>query len=168
MHPKYTPIAERFWPKVDRSNGPNKCWLWTGALHSSGYGLIHRGGRGNGNIRTHRLAWELTNGPIPPGLHVCHRCDNPQCVNPAHLFLGTRSDNMRDMFTKGRNVHTAHPETLPRGERHGRTHLTEDNVRTIRRRAADGETFTSLANEFRITRVAIRYIVQRVSWAHVD
>ena len=94
---RVVPIEQRFWPRVDKSG---ECWVWTGAI-SHGYGVVGTGGH-SGVVRVHRLSWELAIGPIPKGLHVLHRCDNPPCVNPAHLFLGTQADNMRDMREKGR------------------------------------------------------------------
>lgn len=92
------PLDERFWEKVVTS--PDSCWLWTGAQSPRGYGafVVSRG-----DVRTaSRVSWELVNGPIPDGLWVLHRCDNPPCVNPDHLFLGTHQDNMDDMAQKGR------------------------------------------------------------------
>ena len=88
-------LAERFWPRVRKGDG---CWEWQGHRSSHGYGKIGCGGK---DIGTHRVAWELAHGPIPAGMHVCHRCDNPPCVRPDHLFLGTHSDNMRDLAEKG-------------------------------------------------------------------
>lgn len=93
------PTEARFWAKVDRSGGPEACWPWTGARAWNGYGQFGDGGQIH---IASRVAWELSCGPIAEGLHVLHRCDNPPCVNPAHLFLGTHSDNMRDMVAKGR------------------------------------------------------------------
>lgn len=98
----FGPLTERFWRKVDKSAGPEGCWPWTGSRHGFGYGFVSAGGKRRG---AHRVSWELANGPIPDGLSVCHRCDNPPCVNPAHLFLGTVGDNTRDMMAKGRAIH---------------------------------------------------------------
>jgi hypothetical protein len=96
------PLAVRFWLQTDRSN-PDGCWPWIGTRNRGGYGSIRRGGLGGGKtIRATHVAWELAFGPVPSGLFVLHRCDNPPCVNPAHLFIGTLSDNARDKFRKGR------------------------------------------------------------------
>ena len=101
--------ANRFWPKVDKSGGPDSCWPWMAAKTQHGYGYfgsVRPDGKWR-SVNAHRIAWELAHGPIPTGegFHgtcVLHRCDNPACVNPAHLFLGSNSDNVRDMFKKGR------------------------------------------------------------------
>lgn len=95
------PIAQRFWAKVDK-RAPDECWEWTGARFQSGYGSILRGGRGSGCARAHRVSYEMNVGPVPSGMHVLHRCDNPRCVNPGHLWLGTHADNMADRRAKGR------------------------------------------------------------------
>lgn len=93
-------LASRLWRRTDRSG---ECWLWLGAMRGPNYGQIYVGGEKKTDA-VHRVAWELTYGPIPPGLYVCHTCDTPLCVRPVHLFLGTHDDNMRDMNRKKRNA----------------------------------------------------------------
>lgn len=155
---------DHFWDKV--AIGPeDSCWNWTaafkGTADSAGtrYGSFTHYVDGR-PIRTssHRIAWSLTNGPVPDGLLVCHRCDNRACCNPRHLFLGTHVDNVADMCRKGRHSH---------GEGHPKSPLTESDVRSIRVRAADGETYGRLAREFGINRVNIMKIVRRATWTHI-
>ena len=96
------PIEERFWKRVDK-NG--ECWNWTHRKTRDGYGYVKKFNTVTGRwsyTYVHRLSWELANGPIPDGLFVCHHCDNPSCVRPSHLFVGTHLDNMKDRSAKGR------------------------------------------------------------------
>lgn len=104
--PKGRPLAERFWERVERRSGTD-CWPWVGYLDENGYGRISEGGYCSKLLGAHRVSWEIVNGPIPEGsgYHgtcVLHRCDNPKCVNPDHLFIGSHLDNIADMKAKGR------------------------------------------------------------------
>lgn len=139
---RYGDVTTRFWTKVNKTDG---CWLWTGALDTSKYGilLIH------GTPRTaHRVAWELINGPIPDGMCVCHHCDVRHCVNPAHLWLGTNADNVADKLRKGRGAST----------------LTPDDVRAIRSSTASDRELGLL---FGIQTQNITLIRTRKAWKHV-
>jgi hypothetical protein len=149
---------EKFWAQV--SPEPNTgCWLWTLACNFDGYGSAWFKGALR---RAHRVAWEMTHGPIPGRAYVCHRCDVPACVNPAHLFLGTQTDNMRDMATKGR-------DRKARGSRVASSKLTEEQVASIRARyASGGVTQTDLSREFGVSQVMVSKIVRRAFWAHVE
>jgi hypothetical protein len=145
-----TPMAVRFWSRVRKTDG---CWLWTGQRDDDGYGLLGRGGYGGGTVRVHRYSWELHNGkPVPDGMQVCHTCDNPTCVNPDHLFVGTSKDNARDCVAKGRRA----------------TRLTEAQVIEIRRRIAAGEASQrQVARELGLAQTTIARIVHRRRWAHL-
>ncbi|MBI5315856.1 MAG: HNH endonuclease [Nitrospirae bacterium] len=109
---KHPSLPDRFWSKVAKGP-PEDCWLWMGARLLTGYGVFSLGGSDG----AHRVAWMLTHGPIPPGRHICHHCDNPPCCNPAHLFCGTHLDNMRDRDRKGRGNHY-HPPRSGTGPGH--------------------------------------------------
>ena len=165
-------LVDRFWVKVKKTDS---CWLWRGATNSRGYGRINRDGRYQSFVAAHRIAWELTYGPIPPGMGVCHRCDVPLCVRPDHLFLGTHADNMRDMAAKrrgtlgDRNPVRLYPERVQRGETCSWSKLTEDQVRAIRSRYVPRKvTLQMLADEYGVTDMVIHKIIRRKSWAHVD
>jgi len=97
--PPKPPRGQTFWARVSRPD-PCVCWEWQGGKKPDGYGSA--GYEGKSDL-AHRVAWKLTKGPIPKGMYICHSCDNPACCNPAHLFLGTQSDNMKDMIVKGRH-----------------------------------------------------------------
>lgn len=146
---------ERFWLKVDRSGGPDACWPWTAGRTEHGYGVFWDGER---FWKAQRYAWALTHGDPGP-LHVLHRCDNPPCVNWAHLFLGSHRDNMRDMIAKGRDR-----KTPLRAAANGHALLTWQDVDEIRRRFADGERKADLAREFGTHRSNIRLIVNGETW----
>ncbi len=136
---------------------PNSgCLLWTGAT-ASGYGVAWHKGRVR---KAHRLMWEVANGPIAQDVCVCHRCDTPACVNPAHLFLGTRRDNARDMCAKGRRAPT-------HGAKNPNTKLTTGHARAIRSSyTLGGVKYCDLAAMYKVHAETIARIVRRESWAN--
>ncbi len=158
----------RFWRAVAVAGG---CWEWHGHRNRQGYGRMKRDGR---RVAAHRVSWEVHFGPIPDGMLVCHRCDNPPCVRPDHLFLGTVSDNNHDMIAKGRDARgdrsgsRLHPERLARGETHPRAKLSSEAVRVIRAAAAAGAHKTTLARRFGVSDTSIGRVLTRASWAHVS
>jgi hypothetical protein len=155
--------ADRFWAKVQTGDG---CWSWLAAVDRGGYGVFQRSRPHlHRYIKAPRYMWELTHGQIPYGLLVCHICDNPRCVNPAHLFLGTQADNIADAKAKGRL--RGHP--FPRGSANGVSKLTEHDVRTIRRLHAGGlRSRKRLAARFGVCKGSIQAILERRTWAWLD
>lgn len=151
-------IGDLFWQRV--TFGPT-CWEWQGHIDVGGYGRSPWTSEGvRKSTPAHRIAWELCVGaPIPEGLWVLHKCDNPPCVRPDHLFLGTHLDNVRDMHAKDRGQV---------GERHHRALLKEDDIRAIRRKYPKrGVTARKLATEYGVSITNVYKIVTRKSWAHV-
>ena len=177
---------QRFWSKV-KIAGPDECWLWTAGGHGQGYGHFTITRR---CYKSHQVAKASVVGPIPPGSCVCHTCDNPPCCNPAHLFIGTDTDNARDKIAKGRarpqtgenhwmkkhpelikrgDQHHSHlhPELRVRGSKHGNAILNEQLVVEIRDRHRSGETYRSMSAAFHVSRSTIKSVVTRRMWRHV-
>jgi len=166
-------LEKRFWGKVKKSSG---CWEWEAGCHKHGlpYGKFYTNGK---TMVAHRVAYELTYGPVPDGLFVCHKCDNPRCVRPDHLFLGTPKDNTRDRDLKGRAAHNTGDKS-PRhlrpdsyhdyGEESVHAKLTSDEVIAIRNQYARGGIgYKSLAKQYKVSPKAIQKIVRRENWKHI-
>lgn len=147
-------IAKKiFWNSVvDKATG---CWIWSMYKNPDGYGQITVDGRSRS---AHRVSYAVNRGPIPEGWLVCHRCDNPSCVNPDHLFVGTNADNLGDMARKGRHKPC-------KGEKHGRAKLTEADVIAIR--ASQGVSHSKLAAKFGISKTQITRIRGGEYWQTV-
>lgn len=147
-------LFHRFWSQVDYFTDPNGCWPFMGNTDQDGYGRLLVGRH---RIRAHRLAYHLTHGD-PGALLVLHRCDNPPCCNPRHLFTGTHAANQADAAMKGR---------ARRGEANGRAKLTENDVRAIRARLDAGEETRTIGSAFGVSSQLVSQIGRRKVWAHV-
>jgi hypothetical protein len=165
-----TPL-ERFHKRLDKTPGQGPegtCWVWKGSRYVYGYGSLSVDGR---LTRTHRIAWELANGPIPEGMKVLHKCDNPPCCNPEHLFIGTDADNVADKIEKGRGPDMKAVSLYrqnPAGERNGMAKLTDKEVLEIRAIFAYGvTTLQELADQFNSSVCNIARIVKRRTWRHI-
>ncbi len=154
-------LAERFWKFVTRGT-PDECWEWQGNRRPNGYGRITsnawEGFKPRKGLGAHRVSWELHYGEIPDGMVICHKCDNPPCVNPNHLFLGTVSDNLQDALQKG---------LVPLGDDHHNAVLTVDKVVRIRQMIIEGRTHRSIGAEFGVDPTTVSQIRRGKTWAHV-
>lgn len=148
-------FVERFWQKVARGKD-DECWNWTASCAGKGYGQIKPPkGFGRRNLYAHRVAFTLTHGGVPDGLEICHRCDNPKCCNPRHLFAGTRADNAADMAEKMRSTW---------GERSGTCKVTAEQVGEIHDLIADGITQYEIARRFGISQAQVSRIHRHEQW----
>lgn len=150
------PLKDRFWTKVE-CRGHNECWPWLSITDACGYGMMFQCSKPKIRwYRAHRLSYELNVGPIPVGMKVLHRCDNPTCVNPKHLWLGTQSDNNRDRDTKGRG------RLVRFGEDNGRCVLSDKQVAMIRQEYATQKVSQSqLAHKFGCSQPQVSRIIRK-------
>lgn len=153
-HRRCPPIEERFWAKVNKTDG---CWFWTGGKDGDGYGGFWLEGK---PISAHRYSYQLNIGPIPNKLLVLHTCDIPACVNPAHLFLGTKKDNAIDREQKGRSRDS-------RGEKQGGAKLTEVKVRQIFKDSRNGMSQQKIADKHNVHQTLVSKVLLKQVWSHL-
>jgi hypothetical protein len=170
-------VIARFWSKVSLGRGEDgPCWIWQANKTGFGHGTFYLPGAIG--IGAHRFAWILANGEIEGDLFVCHTCDNPSCVNPSHLFLGTQADNMRDCSIKGRakgkpagkgddHFFRLTPNTVKRGQNSPNAFLSDTQVLELLRRKAAGEQTSDLAREYGLKRSTIAFMISGRSWKHI-
>lgn len=148
---------DRFFSNIKKEEGGIGCWVWTGLASKQGYGRMTIKKR---QKLAHRYSWEIHIGEIPDEMFVCHRCDNPTCVNPDHLFVGSRADNVKDMHEKNRNRDD-------RGSKHPMAKLNEDKVIQIRKKINNGDRQIDLAKEYDVHPMTISNIKNRKKWKHI-
>jgi hypothetical protein len=170
----------RFYKKVNKTDS---CHEWTACKNPAGYGLFNFGGQGMA-VLAHRFAWEISNGDIPDGMLVCHKCDNPSCVNPEHLFIGSHKDNMRDCVNKGRFVcnlktkghksfgknngtHTK-PDSRVCGIKNGNSKFIDSDILKIKKLYKSGVSTREIAAIYRVGKSTIWNIVSGNGWKHVQ
>lgn len=147
---------ERFLSRVDMKSDSD-CWLWTGRTNPDGYGQFDCQ---NTAIASHRYMWSILNGEIPSDMVICHKCDNPPCCNPQHLFMGTVQDNVRDRDTKGRQANHS-------GTKNGRAVLSEAEVLRVRALRDSGVTYKGIAREMGVSEGCINHILNGRHWIGV-
>ena len=152
-------LEERFWNFVDKQSDED-CWIWKGQILSNGYGRISLGSKKDGAEGAHRVSWRIANKQdIPEGMFVMHKCDNPSCVNPNHLTIGTPKENTQDMIAKGRKRTVA-----PKGEGNGKSLLNEEKVRFIKE---SDLSHAALARKFEVSENCIRGVRTGRTWSHI-
>lgn len=165
--------TKRFWTKVLCGDDLDGCWIWRGSKKGTGYGEMRLPYK---RVLVHRFSFLIHNGFLDESLLICHHCDTPLCVNPRHLFMGTKADNNTDKANKGRVVAKSgdehhfrlHPEKIPRGERHGRAQISEAQARNILLRHSLGEDNTSIANSIGVSRHLVCCCTSRKTWRHIE
>jgi len=152
-------LADIFWRNLKKTDG---CWVWFGRRVRN-YGFFYIKGR---NLRAHRVSWVIHFGQIPDGMYVCHHCDNPPCVNPKHLFLGTQSDNIRDAVKKKRIV-SPWANGKARGELSPRSKLKDAQVHEMRRLISKGVPYRTIGRQFNVSATTVLRVKKGACWSHI-
>lgn len=153
-----TEDQERFWDLVNKGQGENDCWVWTGLRNTKNYGVFSF--TEGGSRSSHRVSYAIANGLVPAGMLVCHKCDNRPCCNPDHLFLGTNDDNMADAARKGRRG-------LGRGDHNFRAKLTEEKAKEALSEYRAGATQTALQKKYGLAPATVHDLVHGINWKHL-
>lgn len=160
-------VAKRFWSKVEKTDS---CWVWRAStLVDTGYGQFAI--KHNVNRHAHRVAYELVNGKIPPGMVVCHKCDNRLCVNPDHLFIGTYQDNMRDMVAKGRQnwgikFWSEEKRKSYSGKNSSNAKYSLATIKRVRQLRKEGHSFREISKDTGVSYTQVRRIVYKENWKY--
>jgi hypothetical protein len=155
----HEPLVVRFWMFVDKKEADD-CWNWTGNIQSNGYGRFSVGSKEDGSDGAHRVSWRLANNQdIPKGMHIMHKCDNPSCVNPNHLTIGTAKQNTQDMIRKGRKKTIA-----PLGTENGKSLLDAEKVLLIR---SSNLNHAALGRQLGVSPNCVRGVRIGRTWSHI-